>query len=304
MVNVHALVATGVNADGTPTGNPRFVSDGANAITGTWSSVGSFSPDPLTGRGTTVLTATGLPFSPGALAGRLLNPKTSQKRQAYILNNTANALIVAGDMAGGYGVVAGDSFKVIDYQLSSGSAATDAGNLADSTSWDITGLGRGIAPDIGAYELAPGGDVIPPTATLLVSNLTNPSATRLLVTYSDSVAVDVSTLSSADLRVTSANGFNQLATFIGVDMASNGSVRTATYQIPAPGEFWTVAANGGYAVAMEPDRVKDTSGHAVSAGTLGAFTVAVALPPGNFECSMDFSRTTGDRDVSLGSRPV
>jgi hypothetical protein len=293
----------GNGTDGTPVGNPRFVSDGTNALTGTWAAVGSFAANPLTGRGTTLLTVSGTPFVPGALAGRLLNPKTSQKRQAYILDNTANTITAAGDLAGSYGVLVGDSFKVMDYQLTPTSAAIDAANLTTATPQDFNGTTRGTAPDAGAYEFALGGEGTAPVATLNIATVTNAAwALTFSVTYSDNTAVDVASFSSSDIRVTSTNGFNQLAAFVSADVATNGTPRTATYQVLGPNGAWSSAASGYYAIAMEPSRVRDISGNFVPAGVLGGVSVAIGPGPGSFAYAFDFSRASGDRDWYFGER--
>ena len=292
----------GNGTDGTPAGNPKFVSDSPNVLTGTWTSVAAFTASALTGRGTTVLTASGAPFVPRTLAGRLLNPKTSQKRQAYILDNTASTITVVGDMAGSYSVVAGDGFKLIDYQLSQGSAAIDAANPLTSTPQGINGVTRGTAPDAGACEFGLGGDMTPPTATLNTSNVTALAWIHsFTVSYADNFAVDVTSLSSSDIRITGTNGFNQLAVLASVDAPSNGTPRTASYQVSGPSGAWNSAANGIYTVSVEPNRVRDTSANLMPSGPLGTFSVAVSLPSGNFFQAFDFSRLTGDRDSSLGT---
>ena len=45
----------------------------------------------------------------------------------------------------------------------------------------------------------------------------------------------IATLDNADILVTGPNGFRQAASFLRVDVASDGTPRTATYQITAPG---------------------------------------------------------------------
>ncbi len=294
----------GNGTDGVPVGDPKFVHATTNAIAGTWVAVDAFNPAPLSGRGTTILTANGSPFVPDALAGRLINPKAGQKRQAYILANTANTVTVVGDMAGDVGVSPGDAFAVMDYQLTPGSAAIDAGNALTATLQDINGTSRNGAPDAGAFEFGAGEDHSPPTVMLTAANITQGGASthNLIVTYSDSTAVDVAFIASNDLRVTGPNAFDQLATLVSVNLSSNGTPRVATYQIVAPGGAWNWDDNGTYSVALEPDRIRDTQGNITPAGTLGVFDVVIPPPPGNFEHRFDFSLATGDRDRNFGER--
>ena len=137
-----------------PAGDPKFVSEGENAVTGTWAQVRTFESDPLTGRGTTLLVAHGTPFAGMDLEHTLINPNTSQKRQALILSNSDHELLIEGDGAGEFGITAGSGFKLIDYRTEEGSAAIDAGDQAWTTGQDLTGGDRpqGSAPDIGAFE--------------------------------------------------------------------------------------------------------------------------------------------------------
>ena len=111
-------------------------------------------------RNVTVLTTSGAPFVPGALAGRLINPDTSQPRQAYVMDNTAAAVEVLGDVTSATGpdgyVDAGDGFLVVDYHVGSGSPAGDAGDTAAAAgvSTDLGGGPRvlGGAVDLGVFE--------------------------------------------------------------------------------------------------------------------------------------------------------
>src|SRR5262249_31086583 len=80
-------------------------------------------------------------------------------------------------------------------------------------------------------------DTTAPTATLSASNISAAGGTSatFTVTYTDDIAVNVSTLTSNDVLVTGPKGFSQLATFVSVNTNSNGTPRVATYSIAAPG---------------------------------------------------------------------
>src|SRR5262249_38841261 len=97
------------------------------------------------------------------------------------------------------------------------------------------------------------------------------------VSYTDNTAIDVSSLDGHDVQVTGPNGFSQLASFVGVNPTTNGSPRSATYRITAPGGTWTTDDNGTYTVAVQPGQVTDTGTPAnpVPAGNLGTFKVQV-----------------------------
>ncbi len=92
----------------------------------------------------------------------------------------------------------------------------------------------------------PASDLTAPTASALASNITTGglAAHDIELTYDDDVAINVSSLSNADVRVTGPNSFNQLATFVNVNINSNGKPRVATYRINAPGGTWDFADNG------------------------------------------------------------
>jgi hypothetical protein len=93
------------------------------------------------------------------------------------------------------------------------------------------------------------------------------------VTYSDDVAVDLSSLDDGDIRVTSSSGFNQEARLVAVDASSNGTPRTATYRITAPGGTWDSTDNGSYSIFLQSNQVSDTSGDFAVAGLFGEFNV-------------------------------
>lgn len=140
---------------------------------------------------------------------------------------------------------------------------------------------------IGQYFISgtvqlPAGDQTSPTASLNSSSVTAGGGTShtFTVAYNDDIAVNVSSLDSNDLRVTGPNGFNTLATYISVNPTGNGSPRTATYRINAPGGTWDLNDNGAYTVALQGSQVSDTFGRFAAATTLGTISVNVPLPPG------------------------
>ena len=94
-------------------------------------------------------------------------------------------------------------------------------------------------------------DSTDPTASILVAtNITTSggSTYSFTVSFSDNLAIDVTSLDGSDIRVTGPGGFNQLATLINVTPAGNGTPRTATYQSTAPGGSWDSADSGFYTV--------------------------------------------------------
>jgi len=99
------------------------------------------------------------------------------------------------------------------------------------------------------------------------------------VTYSDDVAIDVTSLDDNDVRVTGPNGFSQLATRVAITDSSNGSPRTVTYRIAAPGGTWDSIGNGNYNIALQGNQVRDSAGNSAAASNLSSFSVNIAEPP-------------------------
>jgi hypothetical protein len=129
-------------------------------------------------------------------------------------------------------------------------------------------------------------DTKPPTAELLVANLVSKGAPShsCAVTFTDDTAVKLSSLDSGDLRVTGPNGYSKAVTFEGADLPLDGSPLTASYSIPAPGDFWLPADNGTYQITLTTNAVEDTLGFQTPAQVLGTFEVAIpAADPGRLE---------------------
>ena len=76
--------------------------------------------------------------------------------------------------------------------------------------------------------------------------------------------------------VTGPGNFSQLASLVSVDTAGNGSPRTATYRITAPGGTWDETDGGTYTLALRANQVSDASGNFALAKTLGTVTANFA----------------------------
>ena len=97
------------------------------------------------------------------------------------------------------------------------------------------------------------------------------------VTYTDTVSsLNVSSLDNNDVTVTGPNGYIAAATFISVNPFGNGSPRTATYRVNAPGGAWDSNDNGLYSVTQNANQVKDVAENFCAAGTIGTFSFNVA----------------------------
>lgn len=91
-------------------------------------------------------------FSPGALAGLLINAASTLYRQFPIASNTANTITMWGDFS--TMAAPGDGYRVFDYHLGPRSALIDAGTDPGGVSNDIDGdpCPQGAGYDIGADE--------------------------------------------------------------------------------------------------------------------------------------------------------
>ena len=162
---------------------------------------------------------------------------------------------------------------------------------ADNGNYDLTVQAGQVADTSGNYMpttavgalftvYIPPADTTPPSVSgySAANVLKEGGATEMFtVTYADDVAVNVSTLDSNDVLVTGPNNYSQLATYLGVDFSNNGTPRTATYQIAAPGGTWNPANNGTYNLAVQSGQVADTSGNYMPVTAIGSFNVNV--PP-------------------------
>ncbi|MBF2085060.1 DUF4347 domain-containing protein [Thermoleptolyngbya sp. C42_A2020_037] len=140
---------------------------------------------------------------------------------------------------------------------------------------------RGIIEVSSGGTSSPPADTQAPTATLSAANHATSGNVpyTFTVTYSDNVAVDSASINgsatNSDIRVTNTAGFSELATLVSISPAGNGTPRTATYRITAPGGTWDPSDNGIYTVTLLPNQVRDTSGNFAAGATLGTFQVNV-----------------------------
>jgi Ca2+-binding RTX toxin-like protein len=173
------------------------------------------------------------------------------KPTAPLLSYTVDLLSVVGSQAYvGFGAGTGADF-----------------NNQDLLNWQFLSTDGGGGGNIN--------DVTPPTAVL--GSTTTPSfgsaSYDFTVTYSDDIAVNVASLDSQDVVVTGPGNFRQLATLVGVNNPTNGTVRTATYRFAAPGGTWDNVDQGTYVFNLQANQVSDTAGNSVLPVTLGSLAV-------------------------------
>jgi Ca2+-binding RTX toxin-like protein len=118
-----------------------------------------------------------------------------------------------------------------------------------------------------------------PTARLALSAAPGAGAAShtFTVNYSDNAAIDVSTLSTGDVRVTGPNGFSAIAQLVSVDQNQNGVTRSATYRVSAPGGSFDSMDNGHYTLYLQANQVRDSNGNTAAAAVLGSFDLTAPL---------------------------
>lgn len=168
------------------------------------------------------------------------------------------------------------SLSLTDYHdITSGSNGYSA-----ATGYDmVTGLGSPRADALIPALAQWGIDSAPQACGLSADDVTSVGATSytFTVTYADDTAIDVSSLDGADIRVTGPNGYDELATFVSVNSATDGTPRVATYSITPPGGAWDRNDSGNYTISIEAGQVTDTDGKAVPAGTLRSFNASIGI---------------------------
>ncbi|MBX7105774.1 MAG: hypothetical protein K1X57_16950, partial [Gemmataceae bacterium] len=175
----------------------------------------------------------------------------------------------------GLGALTNNGGPTLSHMPNAGSLLIDRGSNPAGLTNDQRGMARtnGVGTDIGAVEATSNGTPIAIAGPFANVTVVGGNTYDIMVTFKDDVAIDASTFDGNDLRVTGPNGFSATAAFFGVDVAGNGSPRTVTYRLTAPGGTWDGADAGLYTVSLEANQVKDTANNAVAAMTFGSFIV-------------------------------
>ncbi len=138
--------------------------------------------------------------------------------------------------------------------------------------------------------------VVPIAAVSPSSLILTPSAITFQVVYSDSAdVVLLSTIDDTDVRITGPNGFDRPAVLVNATPNTDASVVTATYQVETSGTAWDITQNATYTIAMQDQRVSDSHGNYVVAGTLLTFSSDVTPPVATI------AQAAGQADPTNGS---
>jgi hypothetical protein len=120
--------------------------------------------------------------------------------------------------------------------------------------------------------------------------------TTVTVTYSDTSGVNIASIGPSNLTITrNSDGLALTLLAASPDVNSNGSPRTVTYTVAAPDGTWDPADNGTYTVSIAANQVRDVTGSAVAAGTLGTFSVALGTVQFSSSSPATFTDASGDQ---------
>ena len=145
-------------------------------------------------------------------------------------------------------------------------------------------------------------DSIAPTAVLNTASLTKqPNGTapaNFTLTFSDNAGINVNTIDNGDVSVTAPNGTELAANLVSIDANTNGTPRSATYSVQAPGGTWDATDAGSYNVSLNAGQVADTSGNLATAGAVGNFNIFVAPTPDDNAIRINAGATTNTVDAN------
>ncbi len=143
----------------------------------------------------------------------------------------------------------------------------------------------------------------PGVANLAIAtpNITTSGGTTQTFTlqYADAVQLNSASFSAGDLLITGPEGFSQAANLVSFTPAGNGTSRTVTYQIAAPGGTWDANDNGSYQITLQTQQVFDTSGNFIPATVLGNFAVNIPIPPSSISIAVAPSTLPEDEGTAL-----
>ena len=213
-----------------------------------------------------------------------LNGKYSQASTgtyAFTLGSPSATILGAATLSGlldlylptGFKLTLGQSYPVMSYPSHSGDFTALDGN-------NVVGFALSKVPGATTYSVKAGpapADTTAPTISAFTPSVPVAGAATytFAITFTDNLSLDVSTLSSTNVKVTGPNGFSQFATLDHVSKSNDGAVRTAVYSIVPTGGKITLANNGTYTATLQPASVKDTHGNAVAGKVAGTFTINI-----------------------------
>ncbi len=156
------------------------------------------------------------------------------------------------------------------------SPATSGSYYLHVQSFNAEDIANAATLDYGPFVLDADAPLAAAGDTPNVDQGSNPAQYDFTILYIDETAMQVSTMDSADIRVTGPNGFAALATFVSSNPGTNADLETAAYRITPPGGAWDLADEGVYTISLEAGQVTDAAGNPAAGGELGGFLVDFA----------------------------
>jgi hypothetical protein len=122
----------------------------------------------------------------------------------------------------------------------------------------------------------------PPLAAALVppslTTTTDDSTISISVSYTDSGAVDLTSIGSGNVRLVGPRGRVLPATLVSV-VGSGGGPVIATYSFAAPARVWRTGDAGSYTLGLLAQQLRDTNGFYTPAQALKTFRLHIARAP-------------------------
>jgi hypothetical protein len=259
----------------TPETDPDNVNPGNKGVLETRSDADVFAF--ATGAGTVRLTVRSW-LSPGGTRGG------NTDMRIRLLDGAGTMVAQADPTSSTYAAISAPVSSGVYYLAIAPVGTGDPTNTVPSGYTDYACVGQYF---VTGYIVAATGISFPPQASLNPVPAPQAGQTSLLysVVYSDNVAVDVSSLGDADTFVEGPGGYAVPGVLVVVSNAIDGTPRTATYQVPAPGGAWDAADNGLYTVRLSEGEVGDVEGLFAAGADLGSVTCNV--PQVAYSATMD-----------------
>ena len=132
--------------------------------------------------------------------------------------------------------------------------------------------------NVQVYDTNPLDTITPTVASLNAPTITtNTKDYSFDVSYTDSVLMNAGSLDSKDIRVKSANGFNQLAQFVSSTTSADGKTVVGTYKISSNLGWGINDKNGVYTISLEGNQVGDYNYNFMAEQTVGTFQIDVGI---------------------------
>ena len=203
----------------------------------------------------------------------------SSSSDGITASGTVNVTL-ASDMAGWeYSTDGGGSWSAgsgTSFVLTAGTYATGSVKVRQT---DVAGNVSSETGNAGALVIDTNNPTVSSTSRPTLSQPSGTSSFTIAVTYADAGAgIDAVTLGTGDITVTGPGATGTLAV---TGVSYDGTSKTATYTVAAPGSGWNAAAHAGaYTVGVNNGEVKDLAGNSVAANaTAHSFNVTFNATP-------------------------